>query len=134
MVGGTPRFVRLDEDWAAAPPRWRLDLEKLFAACDARTKAIFIASPGNPTGWVMSRDEQLAVLDFARDRGIAIISDEVYGTPGVRCAPACALVPRTDHGRRRRLHRGRFLESLGYDRLAHRLAGASARARRADGT
>ena len=32
--------------------------EKLFDACDARTKAIFIASPGNPTGWMMTRDEQ----------------------------------------------------------------------------
>ena len=46
------RFARLDEDWNASAPRWTLDLEKLFAACDARTRAIFIASPGNPTGWI----------------------------------------------------------------------------------
>jgi aspartate/methionine/tyrosine aminotransferase len=80
MVGAETRFARLDDDWRASPPRWSLDLEKIFSQCDARTKAIFIASPGNPTGWVMSRDEQQAVLDFARKRGIAIISDEVYGT------------------------------------------------------
>lgn len=78
ITGALPRFVRLDEDWDAG--RWHLDLEKLFAACDVRTKAIFISSPGNPTGWIMSRAEQRAVLDFARARGIAIISDEVYGT------------------------------------------------------
>ncbi len=60
--------------------RWHLDLDILFAACDARTKAIFISSPGNPTGWMTSRDEQRAMLEFARQRGIAIISDEVYGT------------------------------------------------------
>ena len=78
ITGALPRFVRLEEDWDAG--RWHLDLEKLFAICDAHTKAIFISSPGNPTGWIMSRDEQRAVLDFARARGIAIISDEVYGT------------------------------------------------------
>ncbi len=80
MVGAQPRFARLDDDWRASPARWRLDLEKIFSQCDARTKAIFIASPGNPTGWVMTREEQKAVLAFARERGIAIISDEVYGT------------------------------------------------------
>ncbi|MEI9993315.1 MAG: aminotransferase class I/II-fold pyridoxal phosphate-dependent enzyme [Rhizomicrobium sp.] len=80
MVGAQTRFARLDDDWRASPPKWSLDLEKIFSQCDARTKAIFIASPGNPTGWIMSRAEQQAVLDFARKRGIAIISDEVYGT------------------------------------------------------
>ncbi|MEI9884963.1 MAG: aminotransferase class I/II-fold pyridoxal phosphate-dependent enzyme [Rhizomicrobium sp.] len=80
MVGAEVRFARLDDDWRGATPRWSLDLDKMFALCDARTKAIFINSPGNPTGWIMSRDEQRAVLDFARGRGIAIISDEVYGT------------------------------------------------------
>src|SRR6201996_2994002 len=78
LAGTVPKLVRLDEDWKSG--KWSLDLEKLFGACDARTKAIFIASPGNPTGWVMTRDDQRAVLDFARRRGIAIISDEVYGT------------------------------------------------------
>jgi aspartate aminotransferase len=80
VVGAELRFARLAEDWQAAPPCWKLDLERMFAQCDARTKAIFICSPGNPTGWVMTRDDQRAVLDFTRKRGIAIISDEVYGT------------------------------------------------------
>jgi aspartate/methionine/tyrosine aminotransferase len=77
-LGAQPRLVRLEEDWAAG--KWRFDLEKLFAACDARTKALFLASPGNPTGWRLTRDEQRAILDFSRARGIAIIADEVYGT------------------------------------------------------
>ena len=80
LVGGQSRFVRLEEEWNASPPGWRLDMDKLFAACDARTKAIFVASPGNPTGWVATREEQQAILDFGRARGIAVISDEVYGT------------------------------------------------------
>jgi len=80
VVGAELRFARLDEDWAANPPRWRLDLDKLFSLCDARTKAIFVCSPGNPTGWTATRAEQQAILEFARRRGIAIVSDEVYGT------------------------------------------------------
>jgi aspartate aminotransferase len=78
VAGADVRMVRLDEDWQTR--RWQLDLDKLFAQCDARTKAIFISSPNNPTGWVASHAEQQAMLDFARARGIAIISDEVYGT------------------------------------------------------
>jgi aspartate aminotransferase len=78
IVGADVKFCRLEEDWSAS--RWRLDLDRLFATCDARTKAIFIASPGNPTGWILSHDQQRAVLEFCRSRGIAIISDEVYGT------------------------------------------------------
>lgn len=62
----------------AAGDRWRLDLERLFAACDERTRAIFIVSPGNPTGWLMTTEEQRAVLEFCRARNILYISDEVY--------------------------------------------------------
>jgi aspartate/methionine/tyrosine aminotransferase len=78
IAGASPRLVRLDEDWETG--RWRLDLRKLFDACDERTKAFFICSPGNPTGWMASAEEQKQILEFARARGIAIISDEVYGT------------------------------------------------------
>lgn len=58
--------------------RWRLDIDDLFAKCDDRTRAIFINSPGNPTGWVMPAAEQVAVLEECRKRGIWVISDEVY--------------------------------------------------------
>lgn len=57
---------------------WRMDLDRLFDACDARTRVIFLNSPNNPTGWMMAADEQTAVLAFARARGIWIVSDEVY--------------------------------------------------------
>jgi aspartate aminotransferase len=78
VVGAEPRLVRLDEDWNAG--RWHLDLGKLFDACDGRTKAMFLASPGNPTGWMLTAAEQKQILDFCRARGIAILADEVYGT------------------------------------------------------
>ena len=75
IMGAEPRQVslRLGEDG-----RWHLAVDELFAACDERTRAVFVNSPGNPTGWVMSADEQRAVLDECRSRGIWVIADEVY--------------------------------------------------------
>jgi aspartate/methionine/tyrosine aminotransferase len=57
---------------------WTLDTERLFAAATPKTKAIFINSPSNPTGWTASLEELGAVLAFARQRGLWIIADEVY--------------------------------------------------------
>ena len=57
---------------------WSLDLQSVFDACDADTKVIYLASPGNPTGWMIEREQAQELLDFARARNIAIISDEVY--------------------------------------------------------
>ncbi len=74
LIGGEPRPVALDFD-----TDFRLDLDKLFAACDARTRAIFLSTPSNPTGWTASCDEMQALLEFSRRTGIWIISDEVYG-------------------------------------------------------
>jgi len=74
IMGGAPRQVTLD----LAEGRWSLDLDKLFDACDSRTRAIYINSPSNPTGWMMTAEEQAAVLEFARDRGLWVVADEVY--------------------------------------------------------
>ena len=72
--GAEPREVAL----AAGNAGWSLDMNALFAACDARTRVIYLASPGNPTGWMIPREQAEQLLAFARDRGIAILSDEVY--------------------------------------------------------
>ena len=57
---------------------WILDLDDVFSAVTKRTKAIFVNTPGNPTGWIMSEADQLSLIEFAREKGIWIISDEVY--------------------------------------------------------
>jgi aspartate/methionine/tyrosine aminotransferase len=75
ICGATPRPVALD---ATPDGGWRLELQKLFDSCDDRTRGIFVASPGNPTGWMMSRDELRAVLEFCRRRRIWLIIDAVY--------------------------------------------------------
>ena len=74
VMGGEPRFA-----WLQFGNRgWDLDLERMFAMVDGRTRAILINSPSNPTGWVMNRDDMRAVLEFCRPRGIWVLSDEVY--------------------------------------------------------
>ncbi|PLW74888.1 pyridoxal phosphate-dependent aminotransferase [Cohaesibacter celericrescens] len=57
---------------------WRLDLDALFGACTSKTKALFINSPSNPTGWTASLDDLKAILAFARQKNIWIIADEIY--------------------------------------------------------
>jgi aspartate aminotransferase len=74
IMSGEVRELALE----ATPAGWRLDLDRLFAACDNRTRAIYVASPGNPTGWVMPAEQQQAVLDFCRKRGLWVVADEVY--------------------------------------------------------
>ena len=74
IMGAELRRVVLDREQG----RWRLDLDKLFDAVDGRTRMLFINSPNNPTGWMMTHEEQKAVLEFCRKRNIWILADEVY--------------------------------------------------------
>lgn len=72
---------------------WTLDLDRLLAALTPGTKLLMINSPNNPTGWVMTRDEQRVVLDHCRRHGIWIVADEVYerlyyGAADERAAPS----------------------------------------------
>ena len=76
IMGGEPRLVALD---AQPDGGWRLDLDKVVAACDARTKGIFVNTPSNPTGWTATADEIAALVEVARARGLWLIADEVYG-------------------------------------------------------
>ena len=57
---------------------WSLPMEQVFAACDAGTRVIYLASPGNPTGWMITPEEAETLLAFCRERDIALLSDEVY--------------------------------------------------------
>jgi aspartate/methionine/tyrosine aminotransferase len=57
---------------------WSLDLDRLGAAVTERTRALFIVSPNNPTGWTATRSELLALLALARQHGLWIVADETY--------------------------------------------------------
>jgi aspartate/methionine/tyrosine aminotransferase len=74
IMGGETRVVELE----MAEHGWTLDLDRVFDRVDARTRALFINSPSNPTGWMMPHDQQREILGYCRDRGIWIVADEVY--------------------------------------------------------
>lgn len=73
MNGGKPVFVEALEE-----RDFDLDLDKLKAAVNGKTKAIIINSPSNPTGGILSHDTLQAIADIAIEHDLIVISDEVY--------------------------------------------------------
>jgi len=74
IAGGKPVHVELD----FSTNGWSLDLDKLADAISDNTRAIFVNSPANPTGWVADQQVLSGVLEIARKHNIWIIADEVY--------------------------------------------------------
>ena len=56
----------------------RPDIDAIAAAITPRTRAIFIATPNNPSGVTMSRDELAAIAELAVAHDLWVVSDEVY--------------------------------------------------------
>jgi len=59
--------------------RWRLNPERVARAITPRTRALVVNTPANPTGWTASLEELQALLALAREHGLWIIADEIYG-------------------------------------------------------
>jgi len=57
---------------------WRVDLDQLLAAITPETRLVLLNSPGNPTGFALTREEQQAILAHCRPTGTWILTDEVY--------------------------------------------------------
>ena len=49
-----------------------------LAAIDPAPDGLILASPANPTGTIIPRDALAAIANVCRERGIAVISDEIY--------------------------------------------------------
>ncbi len=64
------RTYRLDEAHG-----WRIDEDSLLAATDARTRAVLVVSPHNPTGMIVQQP-----LPALRQLGLPVICDEVFAT------------------------------------------------------
>jgi arginine:pyruvate transaminase len=58
---------------------FRLDRERLSNAISERTRVIFYASPSNPTGIALDREELEFIAQLARQNDLWVIADEVYG-------------------------------------------------------
>jgi len=57
---------------------FRIDIDEIKRLADSKTKLILVNSPHNPTGATIGDDEMEALHDFAAERGIQLVSDEVY--------------------------------------------------------
>ena len=92
MAGGEPRPVPLARHGA----RFQLDLDRLRASIDGHTRMVIVNSPSNPTGWLISLDEQRALMTLADQHDLVILADEVYErlvyADGVTVAPSFARV------------------------------------------
>jgi arginine:pyruvate transaminase len=71
--GATLVPVVLDE-----PSGFRLNAKHLKAAITIKTKAIYFATPSNPTGISLNRDELKAIAGLAIEHDLWVVSDEVY--------------------------------------------------------
>lgn len=77
LSGATPRYVTLH------PPQgeddaWSIDADELRAAFNARTRAILLNTPHNPTGKVFTRTELELIRDLCSEFDTLVITDEIY--------------------------------------------------------
>lgn len=72
LSGATPRFVTLRE------PDWSFDPAELAAAFNARTRAVVVNTPNNPTGKVFTRAELEQIAALCRKWDVVAITDEIY--------------------------------------------------------
>ena len=73
LAGGVPVGVplRADADYAYR-------VEDIRAAITAHTTTIFLNTPHNPTGAVLSRETLAGILELAREHDLWVVSDEAY--------------------------------------------------------
>ena len=57
---------------------WKFHVDDLYEKVTKKTKAILLCSPDNPTGAVLREEELKAIADFAREKNLWVISDDIY--------------------------------------------------------
>jgi succinyldiaminopimelate transaminase len=67
--------------------------DSLTAIGPARVRLIWVNSPANPTGRVLPAAHLRKVVDWARERGATVASDECYLTLGFDTEPVSVLAP-----------------------------------------
>jgi len=80
---------------APAGPDFRPDLEALASLITVRTRAIFWATPNNPSGVILTDAELEIIAGIARRHDLWLVSDEVYAglAPGGRIPSLAARLP-----------------------------------------
>jgi arginine:pyruvate transaminase len=80
---------------AVASRGFRPDLGALAAAVTSRTRALFFATPNNPSGVILGEEELNFIGDLARRHSLWIVADEVYAAlaPRGRVPGLAARIP-----------------------------------------
>ena len=73
LLGGQPVFYELERHDGYLP-----DPDRIASLVTPRTKALFLNTPNNPTGAVLPPERIEAILSVTSERGVWVISDEVY--------------------------------------------------------
>jgi cystathionine beta-lyase len=76
--------------------RFAFDMKELAKLVNKRTRIFVLCNPQNPTGRVFSRDELLALGQFAIEHDLIVISDEIHSDlvfPGQQHIPFASLGP-----------------------------------------
>ena len=73
LCGGKVVYVK-----TKAENGFKMTAEEFRAAITPKTKALILNSPHNPTGAVYTKEELYAIADIAVEKGIFVISDEIY--------------------------------------------------------
>lgn len=76
IAGATIRYYDLYPDGPGK--RFRLDLDQLESLCNERTKIVFMNTPSNPTGCVLTRQEVEGAARAANRHGAFVVTDEIY--------------------------------------------------------
>lgn len=74
LAGGVPVAVPAKQE-----NEFRITPAELEEHVTPRTKVLLIGYPNNPTGAIMTREDLLAIADFAQEHDLIVISDEIYG-------------------------------------------------------
>lgn len=72
-AGATPAYVH-----GSPVDRWRWDVSAIEQAIGARTRAVLLCNPGNPTGYVPVRSDVAAVVALAEENDLLLVTDEAY--------------------------------------------------------
>jgi alanine-synthesizing transaminase len=99
-------LTRLDEVMATPYDleyhnRWTIDIASVERAITARTRALLLVNPNNPTGSFVKRDELDRLRRLCAENDVALIADEVFGDyelePGARAdAPVIDVIDARD--------------------------------------
>lgn len=73
IAGGKPKHYNCNSIDA-----WQPDIEHMESQITARTKAIVVINPNNPTGAIYTRENLLAITELARKHNLILLSDEIY--------------------------------------------------------